>query len=574
MADYFPLVLESGVHHNIHGPDALVVDILKLSAGAAGPGLSSVYMTPGALLTVPESGAVESDGTNLYWTDSLGTRRPLNNLNSIPAGDSDYHWPYTWYGHDGIVAGGISDKGHLWVFGNHDLVLGSASNPQLSAWHLIGRGTSVFANGIVEELASIEGKVFLINNGATPNVQIPVWSIANWQLCPKTVYYGQLSVRPWDANQGANNLFEWQNISGVALAAMSPSAMFLAANGTEAAPGISWLTDPSCGIYHVGTGATASLNLTLNGYTFVSLAHVGSYFSFISSTVRHISLAIYSAGPGAYTNSVALYNVGGYAITTIGTENGGSAIIAGAVANDSVLRCTQKLHISADDGASSAIIVAGTRVGIRTVADAASTFHTVASATVTAAAGAAWNGINFAASTLTLTGATTPITTLNYVTIAAPTVTAASAVVTTDFFTCRIGAATFAGVGPASATRNWCLGVDGNTKLGGGITAFGRQILFGASPYAVVEGDFFLEVQSNGGAITVTLPALTGGTVPNGRICVVIDSGYSAAASNITVARGNAGDKINNAAASYVINTGGACIWLKANTTNANWEIV
>ena len=174
--------------------------------------------------------------------------------------------------------------------------------------------------------------------------------------------------------------------------------------------------------------------------------------------------------------------------------------------------------------------------------------------------------------TLTLTGATTPVTTLNFVNIASPTVTAASAVVTTDFFTCRVGAATF--TGSASATRSFSLGVDGNLKLGGGVVVFGKQILVGASPYAVLPTDYALEVQSNGGAITVTLPALTGGTVLNGRIYLVIDSGYSASISNITVARGNVGDKINNVAASYLINLSGTALRLKANTTNNNWELV
>ena len=117
---------------------------------------------------------------------------------------------------------------------------------------------------------------------------------------------------------------------------------------------------------------------------------------------------------------------------------------------------------------SSVRILGNGNVGIGTglTPAAASTLHVVASQSVVAASGAAWNGVNFAASTLTLTGSTTPVTTLNFATIVGPTVTAASAVVTTDFFTCRIGTATFTGAGPASATRNWSLGVDGNTLFG------------------------------------------------------------------------------------------------------------
>ena len=72
------------------------------------------------------------------------------------------------------------------------------------------------------------------------------------------------------------------------------------------------------------------------------------------------------------------------------------------------------------------------------------------------------------------------------------------------------------------------------------MVVFGKQILVGASPYTVLPTDYALEVQSNGGAITVTLPALTSGTVLNGHVYLVIDSGYSASISNITVARGTA----------------------------------
>jgi hypothetical protein len=113
-------------------------------------------------------------------------------------------------------------------------------------------------------------------------------------------------------------------------------------------------------------------------------------------------------------------------------------------------------------------------------ATASTKLQVVATLSVVAAAGAVWDAAIFAASTLTLTGATTPITTLNFVNIVAPTITAASAVVTTDFFTCRIGAATFAGVGPASATRNWSLGLDGNVRVLGNIV-MGTGISAGAN---------------------------------------------------------------------------------------------
>lgn len=40
----------------------------------------------GTLMTAPENGAVESDGTDLYWTDDTGTRQKLNGAGSLPVG--------------------------------------------------------------------------------------------------------------------------------------------------------------------------------------------------------------------------------------------------------------------------------------------------------------------------------------------------------------------------------------------------------------------------------------------------------------------------------------------------------
>jgi len=57
------------------GPTA----ILHLKAAAAAANQASLKINPGVVATVPVSGNIESDGVNLYWTDSGGTRRQLNN---------------------------------------------------------------------------------------------------------------------------------------------------------------------------------------------------------------------------------------------------------------------------------------------------------------------------------------------------------------------------------------------------------------------------------------------------------------------------------------------------------------
>jgi len=58
--------------------------------------------------------------------------------------------------------------------------------------------------------------------------------------------------------------------------------------------------------------------------------------------------------------------------------------------------------------------------------------------TVASAAGAFWNGLDIAAATLTLTGAVTPVTTLSFVNVGQPTVTAASASTASSHSGCAI----------------------------------------------------------------------------------------------------------------------------------------
>jgi hypothetical protein len=50
---------------------------LHLRAGGASAGTTAFMMTAGTLLSAPVAGAIEFDGTNLYFTDSTNTRRTL-----------------------------------------------------------------------------------------------------------------------------------------------------------------------------------------------------------------------------------------------------------------------------------------------------------------------------------------------------------------------------------------------------------------------------------------------------------------------------------------------------------------
>ncbi len=52
---------------------------LHLPAGTATAGTAPFKIAAGIVNTAPEAGAIESDGTHLYWVDSGGTRRQLDN---------------------------------------------------------------------------------------------------------------------------------------------------------------------------------------------------------------------------------------------------------------------------------------------------------------------------------------------------------------------------------------------------------------------------------------------------------------------------------------------------------------
>ena len=57
------------------GPTA----VLHLKACTATANTASLKINAGTVATTPVSGNIESDGTHLYWTDSGGTRRQLDN---------------------------------------------------------------------------------------------------------------------------------------------------------------------------------------------------------------------------------------------------------------------------------------------------------------------------------------------------------------------------------------------------------------------------------------------------------------------------------------------------------------
>jgi hypothetical protein len=96
-----------------------------------------------------------------------------------------------------------------------------------------------------------------------------------------------------------------------------------------------------------------------------------------------------------------------------------------------------------------------------------------ASKSVIAAAGAVWDGVNFAASTLTLTGTTTPVTAISFTTIAAPTINCPNGAITIA------RAATVTIAGPPVAGTNATITASYALWAGGDITADGNGVSTG-----------------------------------------------------------------------------------------------
>jgi hypothetical protein len=161
----------------------------------------------------------------------------------------------------------------------------------------------------------------------------------------------------------------------------------------------------------------------------------------------------------------------------------------------------------------------GGGVGIGSVTRLASTaLQVLASKSVVSAAGAVWDGVKFAASTLTLTGATTPVTALSFTTIEAPTITSASAITVATAATVTIQGPPVA-AGSTTITAPLALRVvTGPSSFGGAVGVRGDCNAVGIGPIvAVADGStgigtaLSLNATSLGGKVWSFISQASGG---------------------------------------------------------------
>lgn len=93
---------------------------LHLPASTAAANTASLKIDPGVVATTPVSGNIESDGTNLYWTDSGGVRRQLSIGESLSVSKST---AYTILGTDNYST--------FFISGNTTLTLPAASTKRV-----------------------------------------------------------------------------------------------------------------------------------------------------------------------------------------------------------------------------------------------------------------------------------------------------------------------------------------------------------------------------------------------------------------------------------------------------------
>jgi hypothetical protein len=112
----------------------------------------------------------------------------------------------------------------------------------------------------------------------------------------------------------------------------------------------------------------------------------------------------------------------------------------------------------------------------------------------------------------------------------------------------------------------------GSVRIGTGLVVAVTPVVFADSPYTVLGTDYFISVDSSGGAVTVTLPAAT---ALAGRTFVIRDTGGAAAVNNITI--GGGGTNLvggGAAAATKVLSAAYAGATVYSNGTTWNYAAV
>ena len=157
---------------------------LQLAAGTSQT--ASLKITSGTLLSSPADGAIEYDGTSLYYTDATNTRRALasNNGSQTNSGNNTYTGINTFSGQTNVsnstastnsttgafvVSGGVGIGGSVNIAGQLN-VLGGISTSGVITPYIYG-STAVSGNLVLESTTNaVKGNILLAPNGGNVGI--------------------------------------------------------------------------------------------------------------------------------------------------------------------------------------------------------------------------------------------------------------------------------------------------------------------------------------------------------------------------------------------------------------------
>lgn len=169
---------------------------LTLAAGSAVAGTAPLKLTSGTKLTAPEAGAIEFDGTNLYFTTNSATRKTLTTLKTFtgttdPAVSDDSTQGYA------VGSIGVNTSSGRSFICRSDAIgaavweqLGASSHPGYVAgnWYVPGTslttGTSAAvysaslmycSTGIISQLVTVSALTLRITTAGTSNIQLALY---------------------------------------------------------------------------------------------------------------------------------------------------------------------------------------------------------------------------------------------------------------------------------------------------------------------------------------------------------------------------------------------------------------
>ena len=313
-------------------------------------------------------------------------------------------------------------------------------------------------------------------------------------------------------------------------------------------------------IIGANTTAGAALNITTNSLTTGDAVNINSTSTGITTgSLLRVSTATTAAV--ATDGVVSLNATGNYSSTANAglLQVAANATTAGTVAFVSGTAVTTGTVLQVTGGT-------GTTTGSTlNVTNGRSQF--TPTMTIPSAAAAVWNGINVAATTATVTG-TTAITTatgFNLFSIAAPTVTNASAVTITNAATSYIGGAPIQ-AGSVTITNAYSLWVDSGDVRFDGVTSLGAASSAGTLRIYDANGQYTQIVAGDSaGNLSLTLPTTVGNAnecLRNGGTAGTLIFGSCAGVSTLT----------DNVADAYDLQEG-SNNYININTTNGSENI-